>query len=447
MPSTRCGMLRTIFLAVSSLALVATSAATSVYTPTSLTYPQCTYNAFGGTTGAPWAFYTPTDNLLASNRSYTSDGSSVIMAYGATILINTTGLACDSTHFSIGLYSAMNFNTAQTNQFTPVATTADTVVYSSQGANQILYIPFTSTLTLQPTTGLSYHLLAGFSNSKAVVYTNSPVNDRGAQIESYQYNITQTMPSTFTTSNFFKNLAVDLVTCPFIATTLKPKPDTCTTTNNQLVTSVIGDPQFVGLLGQSYQVHGMDDTVYNLISDRSVQVNSRFVFLSHGHCLRDGEGRPLYTCWSHAGSYLQSIALQTADGDRLLLVSGKAAAGFSDVKLGGAQLSVGDEVTGRDGKLTITFTSLRSITIANAGLWTMTLENSDGFLNIVSLSVSNWAKLVSVVKPHGLIGQTWRRDQKGDEVKQVEGRVDDYAEKTNDLFGCDVLYNRFACSK
>ena len=69
--------------------------------------------------------------------------------------------------------------------------------------------------------------------------------------------------------------------------------------NAALVSSVRGDPQLVGLLGQSYQVHGMDGAVYNLISDASVQLNSRFSFLTGGECLRDEAGRPLFTCWTH----------------------------------------------------------------------------------------------------------------------------------------------------
>ena len=49
-------------------------------------------------------------------------------------------------------------------------------------------------------------------------------------------------------------------------------------------TSVLGDPMFTGLLGQVYQVHGMDGAVYNLISEPACQVNARFVFLSSGVC-------------------------------------------------------------------------------------------------------------------------------------------------------------------
>jgi len=76
----------------------------------------------------------------------------------------------------------------------------------------------------------------------------------------------------------------------------------------QFCASVTGDPSFVGLLGQKYQVHGMDGAVYNLISDIHLQVNSRFVFLSSGRCPII-DGLPAANCYSHPGSYLGSICI------------------------------------------------------------------------------------------------------------------------------------------
>ena len=45
---------------------------------------------------------------------------------------------------------------------------------------------------------------------------------------------------------------------------------------------VVGDPQFVGLRGQNYQVHGVAGEIYSIVSDADLQYNSRFVFLSEG---------------------------------------------------------------------------------------------------------------------------------------------------------------------
>jgi hypothetical protein len=76
-----------------------------------------------------------------------------------------------------------------------------------------------------------------------------------------------------------------------------------------LVTEIVGDPMSLGLRGQSYQVHGIDGAVYNLIFAEDLQVNSRFEFLTDGTCPVIS-GVPLHNCWSHAGSYLGAIGIQ-----------------------------------------------------------------------------------------------------------------------------------------
>ena len=224
-------------------------------------------------------------------------------------------------------------------------------------------------------------------------------------------------------------------------------------------TSVLGDPMFVGLLGQRFQVHGVDGAVYNLISDRLVQVNSRFTFLSRGDCPVDpATGLPLFTCWTHPGSYMSELAVRSSGGQAIVIKSGPAARGFLSVAVVSAsgststrELSVGESavllvVDGLDTyNCTVTFTSLRTIAIERAGLYSLAVENSDRFLNLLRLDVSSTRELRESVQSHGLIGQTWRADQKGTEVRAVEGAVDDYAEGSGDMLGCDFVYDRFGC--
>ena len=212
--------------------------------------------------------------------------------------------------------------------------------------------------------------------------------------------------------------------------------------------SVLGDPQFVGLRGQSYQVHGIDGAVYNLISDAQVSVNARFSFLSHGECRHDAAGRPLFTCWSHPGSYLSSVAVRTSAGDTLVVVAGKADSGFALVTLNNRSLAISSSNSAGAGGLSVEYDSLRTLTIRHAGLYALRLENSDGFVNILRLSVSDWSRLVQQVQSHGLIGQTWRSEadgaqRRGEEVAAVEGRVDDYVLQGGDLLGTDFVYNQF----
>ena len=214
--------------------------------------------------------------------------------------------------------------------------------------------------------------------------------------------------------------------------------------------AVLGDPQFVGLLGQSYQVHGIDGAVYNLISDKQVQVNARFTFLDHGECLRGTDGSPLFTCWSHPGSYLSELAVRTAAGDSVVVVAGAAEHGFVSVTVNGVTMSVGEmtslhrAVPNLDA-LSISYSGVRSVTIANAGLYTLVVENSDGFVNLLRLEVTSVRELRETVQSHGLLGQTWRSDQKGEDVRAVDGAVDDYAEETGNLLGCGFVYNQFEC--
>ena len=214
---------------------------------------------------------------------------------------------------------------------------------------------------------------------------------------------------------------------------------------------VLGDPQFTGLRGQSYQVHGIDGAVYNLISDVQVQLNTRFTFLDHGRCLRDGsDGVPLFTCWSHPGSYLGELALHTAVGDNVLIAAGAAETGFSSVRVNGKTLLSGDSVALGSAAvglqpLTVDRPDIRTVTIAHAGLYTLTVENSDGFVNILALHVDHFQSLVHEVQSHGLLGQTWRSDQTGAEVKAVEGHIDDYVISEGDMQGCDFVYNKFKC--
>lgn len=196
--------------------------------------------------------------------------------------------------------------------------------------------------------------------------------------------------------------------------------------------SAVGDPAFTGFLGQRFQIHGMADTVYNIISDASVQLNAMFVFLSHGEC-PVVDGKRMTNCWSHPGSYFGSLALQTADGDRLLITAGSHKDGFT-MTLNDQPLS---SSVSRAGLSVAVDNSFR--VLIEAGLYRMAIENSDMFLNIAGIEVTDWQQLKATVQPHGLLGQTWR----GRRSVAVEGSVDDYAEADNSMFGNAFLFNKF----
>ena len=219
--------------------------------------------------------------------------------------------------------------------------------------------------------------------------------------------------------------------------------------------SAVGDPQFAGFLGQNYQIHGVANQVYSIISDALVQVNAMFVFLTKGHCPPPAARLPFKTaCWSHAGSYLGRLTLQTLANDSIDIVAGAAGLGFTSVVANGAELQLGEEWRGNAltaavnnhphaHHLSRAHCSLvhSHVVRCHVGLYELTVTNSDGFLNLHEVAVSDWTALTHEVQSHGLLGQTWRR-RSGGEVDGVEGSVDDYAEQDNDMFGTKTHFNR-----
>ena len=204
------------------------------------------------------------------------------------------------------------------------------------------------------------------------------------------------------------------------------------------VSGITGDPQFVGLRGQQYQVHGIDGAVYNIISEESTQVNSRFVFLTSGDCpVLDGAKD--VNCWSHPGSYLGEMGfLAAVDGKvhRALVSAGSAKRGFVSVQMDYKQLQVGDKVTFGEFSLHLRSTHIVTVTTDS---FEFHLSNSDLFINQALK-----ARIpLSELRAHGLIGQTRSTRTYPTSLRYIEGDVDDYVIADSDIFGTDFVYNRF----
>ena len=202
--------------------------------------------------------------------------------------------------------------------------------------------------------------------------------------------------------------------------------------------SITGDPQFVGLRGQQYQVHGIDGAVYNIVSERNTQVNSRFVFLTEGECPMINGAKDV-NCWSHPGSYLGEISFQAVVDGKLhaaLLQAGSASKGFSGIQVDGKALKVGDSVS--FGDFSVTVNSAYSVVVITES-FEFVLSNSDMFINqALRLRVP-----LSQLQAHGLIGQTGSTKSFSGSIKCIEGEVDDYVIQDNDVFGTDFVYNKF----
>ena len=144
---------------------------------------------------------------------------------------------------------------------------------------------------------------------------------------------------------------------------------------------MLGDPQFVDLLGQSFQVHGIDGEVYSLLRDSTgVRVNARFVFLAAGRCPPTSAIET--ACWTHPGSYLGEVGVVSAEGAKLSVASGSAAVGLTSVTLDGKPVAIGANVT--VGSLSFHYASSHALTLS-VGNYALALHNSDAFINIASL--------------------------------------------------------------
>ena len=207
---------------------------------------------------------------------------------------------------------------------------------------------------------------------------------------------------------------------------------------NFLATTITGDPQFVGLRGQQYQVHGIDGAVYNIITEQALQVNSRFAFLTEGQCPML-QGKPDTNCWSHPGSYLGEMSFQQLVDGKLhaaLVTAGPAASGFAGVQVDGKALQLGATVS--FGSFQLTFRTAHSVHVRTAH-FEFELSNSDMFINQQLRATVQLSQLHA----HGLLGQTASSTTYPTAIKYIAGAVDDYAIADGDIFGTDFVYNLF----
>jgi len=138
---------------------------------------------------------------------------------------------------------------------------------------------------------------------------------------------------------------------------------------------VSGDPQFTGFLNQKYQIHGSDNTVYNIISSENFQYNALFKFLSEGKC-RQGTA-----CFSHPGNYFGEVGLLVKDStsgkiSKIRVIAGDVETGLS-MEVDGSKSSVGDKIQIGD----------YTITLLSQMLFAFCFGSSDGLFLLSQQSV------------------------------------------------------------
>ena len=188
--------------------------------------------------------------------------------------------------------------------------------------------------------------------------------------------------------------------------------------------SAVGDPVFRGFHGQKFLVKGLPERIYNILSLPSLQLNTRFIPLNEGQAMNStqqasvrkrqsrliaalkdsggGNSLPSTTSWSHDGLYMSETGVRVA-GHRLLVKPGAYEAGFEQVELDGAELSILTEaVQLLDGSFILRSSS--SVVVVTTNEISFTLVNSDHFLNIHSTTVNVLPANIDHVD--GLMGQT-----------------------------------------
>jgi hypothetical protein len=75
-----------------------------------------------------------------------------------------------------------------------------------------------------------------------------------------------------------------------------------------------------------------------------------------------------------------------------------------------------------------------------AGSFIIEVENVDGFVNLRSVEVTT---VMSRLRSHGLLGQTWMNKRYKSSLRVIDGEVDDYLVTDNDVFGTHFPFNRY----
>jgi len=205
-----------------------------------------------------------------------------------------------------------------------------------------------------------------------------------------------------------------------------------------------GDPQIYGLQGQDFQVHGIPDEIFNLITYPNLLVNARFVYLSRAECYDN-----FTACFAHPGTYIGEEGIRVGN-DKIHIKSGSFKKGLS-VSINGQNVKGQQRL-----KLGSVDVMNHRRVVINTPILTLTISNSDKFLN--QETALHDSKLLSIgqerrvlndgeqfhpeVPLHGLQGQTWRNVEYPSGL-EYEGSINDYHVVDGNLFGNDFVFNQF----
>lgn len=220
-------------------------------------------------------------------------------------------------------------------------------------------------------------------------------------------------------------------------------------------TKISGDPEFSGFLGQQFQVHGVPDWIYNIISYNTMQLNTRFKFFGTGRStLNTLDTLPELTTksWTHPGNYMGDMGIKL-HSQRLYVKPGSWEHGFKLVTVDNKKLSISSRlipigIQDDQNELTqyIVYRNTHEIEIHTA-LLHIVLVNADHFINVQEVNIHNFDHS-TIRELHGLLGHTADKalytHMLTSKQKYPVGELDDYAlSETDDLFSDSFTNNRF----
>jgi hypothetical protein len=207
---------------------------------------------------------------------------------------------------------------------------------------------------------------------------------------------------------------------------------------------IVGDPQIVGMQGQDFQVHGMPDEIFNMITYPTVQVNARFTYLESGACHDN-----FTACFAHPGTYISEEGFRIGK-DKVRVTAGSFKKGLT-VHVNGKKIS--SNVDLKNGAVQLV--SHRRV-VVHTEIMKVSISNSDHFLNqeldlqddkLIYLGqtrkvLKDNERFHPEVPLHGLQGQTWRNVEYSSGL-EYEGSIMDYHVVDGNLFGTDFVFNQF----
>ena len=241
--------------------------------------------------------------------------------------------------------------------------------------------------------------------------------------------------------------------------------------------TVLGDPQFSGFHGQQFQVHGVPNEVYNVLTASDVLVNARFAFIADGESLKWHDMKvkriahelqrmklqqagvqlnvssafplPITKSWTHPGTYLSEIAVRLDNGQlgglEVFVRAGGYPYGIQEASVNGVAMQVGEvhRITTPSGaSAAVTLSTPHTVRLDHS-LFTLTFTNSDGFFN---LEQGQLLATPAAQELDGLLGQTADSAWKASESdEQREALIFDYmvSQGREGIASADFVKNRY----